>query len=304
VTIPDINNGSAEIGGTPIRLVSLLGPDATERNSPAIIRGIVRERTILANPLTGAPLDLLALIAQSGNATTQIVTLTTDYTLTAADAQKVFVNGAGGPITVTIPEMASPPAVIFMPKVGASITVHPGTTNVFIDGASADQVRSVVTDPSGFGFTPVYGTANTFATTTGTVQFSTLAGPYTDNASIVAGLATKVDVPSAANKLGGNLNLSSSNAGDGMPAFQNSFIFINASGTDRTVTFASGIRTDINILFARGPSGVGNLVFATSGPVTLFQKGVGTTLATAGCQARLVGTGIANTFFLLANDLT
>ncbi len=60
--IPDVNPGVADIGGAFVKIVSLLGPNATPQNSPQVINGCVREQIVLADPLTGKPLDIQASI--------------------------------------------------------------------------------------------------------------------------------------------------------------------------------------------------------------------------------------------------
>lgn len=60
--IPDVNPGVADIGGTFVEIVSLLGPNATPQNSPQVIGGNVRKQIVLADPLTGKPLDLQAAV--------------------------------------------------------------------------------------------------------------------------------------------------------------------------------------------------------------------------------------------------
>lgn len=68
MTIDANNTGAVEIGGAVVDVVSLLGPNADETNSPALINGNVRKRMILGNPATGAPLDLQADIATAAAA--------------------------------------------------------------------------------------------------------------------------------------------------------------------------------------------------------------------------------------------
>lgn len=68
MTITSSNTGVADVGGTLVDIVSLLGPNATEANSPAVINGNVRKRIILADPLTGAPLDLAAGVLTAAQA--------------------------------------------------------------------------------------------------------------------------------------------------------------------------------------------------------------------------------------------
>lgn len=56
--IPANNPGVVTLNNEEIDIVSLLGPNATPQNSPKVINGNVRKQIILADPLTGAPLDL------------------------------------------------------------------------------------------------------------------------------------------------------------------------------------------------------------------------------------------------------
>lgn len=240
--------------------------------------------------------------------TTAPVILLTDYTLTEADDQKIFV--AGAPIIITIPELSRPPACRFVPQLAGSITLHPGTANVLVDGSNGDVLRSTITDPSGFGFIPNYGTANSYSTTTNSASFGSLSGIWTDNASLLAGvnsaLALKSNIRPVPLKLSGGLTLSASNAGPGIDTHMNGFIFVNSSAVDRTVTINTGIRTDFVCDFARGPTNVGNLVFAFGAGVTVFTKGSLATarLASGGTSARLVCTGTQDQFFLISDDLT
>jgi hypothetical protein len=232
-----------------------------------------------------------------------VVTLNADYTLTAADDQKVFVMGAS--VIVTIPTGLTPaPAVVFMPKASASVTLHP-TGGVTIDGSTSDELRSVVTDPTGFSLTPSYGTANTFFTTVSVASWTTLAGAPTDNAAfntLIAGYRKKAATPV---KLAANLTLDASNAGTGVDTYQDGFIFINSSTPDRTITINTGIRTDFACEFARGPGGAGNLIITAGTGVTIWQKGgTGTKLITGGTSARLKCTGTQDQFFLISDDIT
>lgn len=71
MTVPDQNTGVANIGGSPVDIVSLVPPTADEYTAPAVINGNVRKRIMLADPTTGAPVDIIGLIngVVSGNVT-------------------------------------------------------------------------------------------------------------------------------------------------------------------------------------------------------------------------------------------
>lgn len=231
-----------------------------------------------------------------------IVHLSADYTLTTADNEKIFVIDTN--IIVTVPELASPTEATFIPTTGGSVTLHPGTVNVILDGANSDLVRSKITDRAGFSLVPNYDAANQYTTTKSTLGFVDLTGAPGDNTALATALAGKAAVPQAPLKLAGALTLDGTTSGAGNDAYQNRIIFVNGSAADRTVTIGAGLRTDIKIDFARGPAGVGNLVFAAGSGVTLWTKNsTGTRLSTPGTGARLLGTGITDTFFLISDDL-
>lgn len=143
------------------------------------------------------------------NLATRITQLTGDYTLTAADDNVIFY--ATLPVIVTVPVLATMPACIFITPGSGSVTLHP-TGGTLLNGATADILRSRVTDPAGFALSPVYGDSNNYSVTSGSSTFATLSGNPTDNSLLATALAGKVDaLVQPAKKMTANYTL---NAGD------------------------------------------------------------------------------------------
>lgn len=171
-TIPDINTGTVYVGGNEVEIVSLLGPNATAANSPKSINSNERKQIILADPLTGKPLDLqnsaggiTTLVAASDYASANLVTGNTSvaalaaaqtvqalnaqtgttYTIVLADAGKNVDMSNASANTLTIPTNASVAfpvgTIISVTMAGAGITtIAPVNGTVTLVKATADSL--------------------------------------------------------------------------------------------------------------------------------------------------------------------
>jgi hypothetical protein len=139
MTIPNENLGAVTIGGATVKIVSLLGPNDDASSAPAVIHGNVRERMVLADPATGAPIDLLKGLKST--------TLSGPYTLSVDDNFRDFICTV--PLTVTVPAglVPTPTCTFDCPPTGnLSFASSGGTT---INGTASTLTRTRDDNPAG-----------------------------------------------------------------------------------------------------------------------------------------------------------
>lgn len=222
--------------------------------------------------------NLLA-IGAGGQSTTSVASmggsarLTTlssgTYTLSAADADTVFIAMVN--VVVTVPTLATMPNCLFVPRAGASVTLHPtgGTT---INGATSDIVRSVITDPIGFNLVPNYGGTNSYGTTAGIVSFGNIGGLWSENLDLLAAMNLKASTASVllnsqmngTQKMTGNFTATAADIGK---------LFWADGTTSRNLTIPAGLPSNFWCKIAKLNANTGNITVVAGSGVTIHSKG-------------------------------
>lgn len=227
-----------------------------------------------------------------------VVTLSTDRTLAAADDQTVF--SVTSAVVVTVPNLTSMPTCTFVCTGSGSVTIRPAGA-VTVNGAQLDVVKSSVTDPAGFTLVPIYGSANTYATTSSVNTFGTISGAYSDNASLVARFAAiATDINPGAAALSGNVTITANNSTSYIGA---TLYMKTAVSGDRSVTISSGLPSNFRLRLANDSTGFALTVAAATTNVTIHSKGGALRLVGQYYQAQLwARADTADTYYLTSSE--
>ncbi len=188
---------------------------------------------------------------------TKTSTLSSDYTLTAADDGTWFT--ASTALVVTVPAGLTPmPSCVFIPPASGSITLR-SSGGTKLSGATSDIVVNLSTNPAGAGLVPLYGQTDSYGVTIAATGWSSLTGNPTDSTAFNTWAAGYQTVAAAGNKQSANYTLSS--------ADHAGYIWLAAQATDKTFTLPSTLPNNFRcrIGYINSTAAAGRLKLTISG---------------------------------------